>query len=164
MNKDGSNPTMLTDPRNTLGCDCYDETPAYTPDGAKIVFSRDDWTTTPEVENIFIMNADGTNLAQLTNNTAVNFDPLAINVAGAGSKILFSSNVSNPTEATGAAFDLYSMNLDGTSVARLSTNTLYDSFSGEWYEYGELAALRTSRHSAHHRVPPTPKAGHPIHW
>jgi len=146
MNADGSNPHMLTNPESTVGCDCYDETPSFTSDGTKIVYSRDDWTNATEVENIFIMNADGTGVTQLTNNVGINFDPLVLKIAGVGQKILFSSNRDNLSLAGGAGYEIYSMNMDGTGVTRLTTNTRYDAFMGEWYEPGEGASA-AARHA-----------------
>lgn len=142
---DGSSPTMLTNP--LANCNCYDETPAYTPDGTKIVFSREaTGDSSTDTEDIYIMNADGTGATQLTKNGAVNFDPLVINVNGV-SQILFSSNQSNPTDVTGGSFDLYSMNMDGTGVTRLTTNSQYDAFCGEWYQWGDAAAQVAMRHA-----------------
>lgn len=149
MKTDGSNAIMLTNPEATAGCDCYDETPAFTSDGTKIVFSRDDWTNGPEVENIFVMNTDGTNVIQLTNNGAVNFDPMVLIIPGLGQRILFSSNADNLSLSGGMGYEIYSMNMDGTGVTRLTTNSKYDAFMGEWYEPGEgtSAALRHTRRS-----------------
>ena len=164
---DGSNATMLTDPWPT--CDCYDWAPAYTPDGSKIVFSRNiyDTTTATFSEDIYIMNADGTGVTQLTGNGALNFDPMVISVAGT-SKILFSSNQTNPADTTGDSFDLYSMNLDGTSVTPLTTNSNYDAFCGEWYEWGETPATARSmtRHgqNSHHRFAAHHNPGHKVRW
>lgn len=143
---DGSSPTMLTNP--LANCNCYDETPAYTPDGTKIVFSRETWNseTSTETEDIYIMNADGTGVTQLTNKGAITFDPMVLSVNGT-LQILFSSNQSNPTDTTGGSFDLYSMNMDGTGVTRLTTNSQYDAFCGEWYQWGDAAAQAAMRHA-----------------
>jgi Tol biopolymer transport system component len=57
MNADGSNNTVLTS--NELP----DGTPTWSPDGTKIVFNR---AVPPPNQQIFIMNADGTEQTQLT--------------------------------------------------------------------------------------------------
>jgi Tol biopolymer transport system component len=142
---DGSNATMLTNPN--ANCDCYDSYPSYTADGSKIVFSRGTYNTETSKgsADIYIMNADGTGVTQLTNNGAINFDPLVVNVAGT-LKIVFSSNTSNPSDTTDSSFELYSMNMDGTNVTRLTTNTEYDAFCGDEDDSGEAAAQAAVRH------------------
>src|SRR5436190_23129985 len=57
VNADGTGQTILTS-GNTLA----DSTPAYSPDGFKIAFSR----TNSFGTNIFVMNADGTNAVAIT--------------------------------------------------------------------------------------------------
>jgi Tol biopolymer transport system component len=68
MNADGSDPTRLTD--NPAG----DTWPSWSPDGRRIAFhsSRDDPDPNDdeEVWDIYVMNADGTGLARLTDNSA----------------------------------------------------------------------------------------------
>ncbi len=75
-NADGNGLTQLTD---TEGSNKY---PSWSPDGSQILFvsTRDGWPTLPEYEppgydpesfgdeEIFVMNADGTNQVNLTNN------------------------------------------------------------------------------------------------
>jgi Tol biopolymer transport system component len=58
MNADGSDRRRLTD--NTM----FEGTPTFSPDGKQIVFSR---TVAPKLQEIWLMNADGTGQAQLTN-------------------------------------------------------------------------------------------------
>lgn len=161
---DGSNPVMLTNPSASETCDCYDEHPAYTSDGSKIVFSRYSYDTT--TEDIYIMNSDGTGVTQLTNDGVADFDPMVIKVAGT-SLILFSSNITDPTDTTGASFELYSMNMDGTGVSRLTNNTEYDAFCGDWYEWGEAASSqRSMRHTLHphHSLAAGHNSGHKVRW
>lgn len=162
---DGSSPTMLTNPY--ANCDCYDENPAYTPDGSKIVFSRNTYysDTGTEIEDIYIMNADGTGVTQLTNNGVGDFDPMVITVAGT-LQILFSSNFTNPSDTTGDSFELYSMNMDGTNMTQLTTNSLYDAFSAEWYGVDAAAARIATRHSQrpHHMHAGQHNPGHKVRW
>lgn len=163
---DGSSPLMLTNPYILDTCDCYDETPAYSPDGTKIVFGRDVWDagTSTEIEDIYIMNADGTGATKLTDSTSANYDPMIITIAGGSTKILFSSNRTNTADTTGAYFDLYSMNLDGSGVTQLTSNTEYDSFSGGWYEFGSAAAQQVMRHTTHHRLTAGHHRGLKVRW
>ena len=130
MDADGSNPQMLTNPSSTEGCGCHDQTPAFSANGSKITFSREDWTN-PDIahkEDVYIMNADGTGITKLTDGVGINFEPMMLNVAGVGERILFSSNRDNLTMPGGMGFEMYSMNLDGTGMTRLTNNNLYDSF------------------------------------
>jgi Tol biopolymer transport system component len=55
MNADGTNPRRLTSGHS----DWY---PAWSPDGNKIAFARMD------ADNIFLMNADGSGVTQVTRN------------------------------------------------------------------------------------------------
>ena len=123
MNADGSNPTMLTN-ADTPDCWCEDEDPYFTSDGSHIVYNRQNWTT--NLADIYIMTADGTGITKLTDGTGANFDPLAIRDAtSSADRILFSSNRDN-VNAGKNGFDLYIMNLDGTGLQRLTTNSFYD--------------------------------------
>jgi Tol biopolymer transport system component len=165
MKADGSSPKLLTNPAAV--CDCYDENPAFTADGRKIVFSGESWdpSTSTETEDIYIMNADGTGVTQLTSGMGINFDPLAVNIIGVGPRILFSSSWGNADLSGSGAYELYSMKLDGTELTRLTTNTLYDSFSSERYE-GQTASAQTARrlHASHHRLPLGRNVGHKVRW
>jgi Tol biopolymer transport system component len=128
INAGGTNAQMLTDPY-TGSCDCYDENAMYSEDGTKILFGRVDRTGT-EISDIYIMNSDASNVTRLTNNGAINYDPMFVK-----GKIIFVSNLDNLTAPRASGFELYSMNLDGTGVTRLTNNSLYDGFSQEWYDF-----------------------------
>ena len=73
MNADGSNITQLTN--NSV----YDGYPAWSPDGSKIAFTstRDgDYEIYGDQEiEIYVMNADGSNVTQLTDNSDVDLGP-----------------------------------------------------------------------------------------
>jgi Tol biopolymer transport system component len=166
MKADGGGAQLLTNP-DRASCDCYDENPAFTSDGTKIIFSRDNWdpSTSVETEDIYIMNTDGSAVIQLTSGGGINSDPMVVTIPGVGSRILFSSDRHNTTMNLSSGFDIYSMNLDGTDVTRLTTNTLYDAFSGEWYESGDTATQRVQRLPAsHHRLSLGHNAGHKVRW
>jgi hypothetical protein len=62
-----------------------------------------------------------------------NADPLVVDVPGLGTQIAFTSTRDNlnATESTG--YDLYTMNLDGSGLFRLTQNSLFDGFSQEWF-------------------------------
>ena len=156
MNADGSNPTML-DNADTAECWCEDEDPYFTSDGTHIVFSRLDWNTW--VGDIYIMKTDGTELTKLTDGTGANFDPLIVRDVGTSvDRILFSSNRDN-VNAGANGFDLYKMNLDGTSLQRLTTNSLYDGFNLEHYDDTATSSMRMR----HQRRTPAP-VEHLLRW
>ncbi|MCB2206150.1 hypothetical protein KQI65_15515 [bacterium] len=131
MNLDGSDVRRLT---HTKG---YDGGPFYSPDGSKIVFraSRpetdeelaayqelvEEHLVRPTTLELFIMDADGSNMRQITNNGAANFAPF---MHPDGKRIIFSSNMdkTNPRN-----FDLYMINVDGSGLQRL---TWFEGFDG----------------------------------
>jgi TolB protein len=68
MNSDGTHVRQLTHTHH-----CYNGGPFFSPDGSKIVFRAD--RDVPELMQIYMMDVDGENLVQLTNNNAVNWAP-----------------------------------------------------------------------------------------
>ena len=99
-NADGSNATQLT--QDAAG----DYHPAWAPSGAKIVFAsdRDDAQGTSD---LFVMNADGSAEANITNTPGVNEDYPSWSPGG--TKLAFSRDG-----------DIYTANADGTSPAALT--------------------------------------------
>jgi TolB protein len=130
MNPDGTDVKRLT---NEEG---YDGGAFYSPDGSQIVFRasrpkgdalaeyrellKQDLVK-PNALEIYIMDADGSNKRQLTNNGAANFAPCFY---ADGKRILFSSNMADPN---GRNFDLYSITTEGKDLERV---TFHDSFDG----------------------------------
>lgn len=167
-NTDGSNPQALTNPLYSEACYyCADELPAFTADGTKIVFSRDNWNQSPEIEDIYVMNADGSNVTQLTDSVGLNSDPFTTTIDNMGERILFNSNRDNLSFTNGDGFCLYMMKTDGTGFTRLTNNTLFDGFSTWWYDgpgSGVAAARHASRLTRHyqpfHRAVPPPHGWH----
>lgn len=131
MNIDGSDVKQLTD---ELG---YDGGPFFSADGSKIIYRRTKFQSEEEKEDykrllsqglirpgqleIWVMDADGSNKRQVTNNGAANFAPYFF---PDGKRILFCSNLSDPD---GRNFDIYMINLDGTGQERV---TYFDAFDG----------------------------------
>ncbi len=132
MNLDGSNQQRLTFEKG------YDGGPFYSWDGSKIVFRASRPKTADElldyedlVENglvrpsileIYIMNADGSNIKQVTNFGKASFAPF---FHPDNDRIIFSSNVQSENPRN---FDLYMIHLDGTGLERITFNETFDGF------------------------------------
>lgn len=130
-NLDGSGVQQLT---NLPG---YDGGAFYSFDGTQIVFRASRPTgqkleeyrellqkglIRPSKLEIYVMDADGGNIKQVTNNGAANFAPF---FHPDGKRIIFASNVGDPQ---GRNFDLYIINTDGTNLQRITTHEQFDGF------------------------------------
>ncbi len=131
MNLDGSDVRRVT---YELG---YDGGAFFSPDGSMLVWRASRPVPGQETEeyqkllaqglvrpsklDIYVANADGTNVRRLTNNGAANFAPAW---HPSGTKIIFVSNLHDPK---GRNFDLYLINLDGTGLERV---TYFEDFDG----------------------------------
>ncbi|MCE1165545.1 MAG: hypothetical protein LWX07_09115 [Bacteroidetes bacterium] len=76
----------------------------------------------PHTLEIYVMNADGSNKRQVTNNGAANFGPYFF---PDGKKIIFCSNLGDPQ---GRNFDLWSVNIDGSGLEQITFNDTFDGF------------------------------------
>ncbi|MEC9376770.1 MAG: hypothetical protein VYC00_01560, partial [Candidatus Neomarinimicrobiota bacterium] len=131
MNPDGSEKRQLT---NRPG---YDGGAFYSYDGSTIVWRAyypeskkeiadykallSENEIRPMALQLRIMNSDGTNQQQVTDNGAANFGPFFF---PNGKRIIFSSNLH---DEKGRDFDLYAINTDGTNLERI---THYEGFDG----------------------------------
>lgn len=132
MNLDGSDITRLT---HTPG---YDGGAFYSPDGSRIVWRAHYPDTEEEMADyrsllgnglirpttleLYIMDADGENKTQITDNGAANFGPYW---HPSGDQVIFSSNLHDPT---GRDFELYLINDDGTGLERVTYSEDFDGF------------------------------------
>jgi Tol biopolymer transport system component len=132
MNINGSKPKQIT---KSLG---YDGGAFFSPDGSKIVFRASRPKTAEEIKEykdllkqglvqptnmeIFVCNADGSNLKQITNLGKANWAPF---FTPDGKKILFSSNHAS---SRGFQFNIYMVNLDGTGLEQVTYDKVFDSF------------------------------------
>jgi Tol biopolymer transport system component len=132
MRLDGSELTRLT---STLG---YDGGAFFSSDGKRIVFRASrpapgaeeadyrrllaERRVRPSRLEIYVMNADGTDVRQVTRLGAASFAPF---FHPDGRRIVFSSNVGDPR---GRNFDLYLVNEDGTRLERVTTSEVFDGF------------------------------------
>jgi Tol biopolymer transport system component len=76
----------------------------------------------PTRMELFIMNADGTNKRQLTDNGAANFAPF---FHPDNRRIIFASNLH---DMKGRNFDLYLINKDGSGLERVTYSSTFDGF------------------------------------
>jgi WD40 repeat protein len=86
----------------------YDSGPAWSPDGKEIAFESD----LDGDMDIYIMNADGTNVRQITHNTIWDEGPAW---SPDGRQLAFSSGADN------LHLDIWTMNRDGTNLKQLTT-------------------------------------------
>ncbi len=132
MNLDGSNQIRLTYEKG------YDGGAFFSPDGKKIVFRASRPETEAELKDydelvkenllrptkfeIFIMDADGSNMKQVTHLGKASFAPF---FHPSGEKIIFSSNygASNPRD-----FNLFIINIDGTGLEQVTFSGTFDGF------------------------------------
>jgi Tol biopolymer transport system component len=115
MDADGGDPRKIID----SGLDDY--SPDWSPDGSQIAFFAADW---PSIrQDIFTVNADGSNLLNLTNTPrVVDEEP---HWSPDGSKIIFQSDRDED-------FDIYAMNPDGGQPRNLTANHSRD-YVPDWW-------------------------------
>jgi Tol biopolymer transport system component len=132
MNIDGSDVKQITD---ELG---YDGGAFFSPDGTKLIFRSSRPKTEEEIKEykelldkglvqptemeLYICNADGSDLKQLTNLGNANWSPF---FHPSGEKILFSSNFE---AERGFPFNLYLIDLDGKNLERVTHGETFDAF------------------------------------
>ena len=120
---------------NELG---YDGGAFFSPDGTKIVFRASRFSTeekrkeykdylkqglvAPTAMEIFVCNADGSNLMQITKLGKANWAPF---YHPGGKKIIFSSNHKG---TRGFEFNLFMINEDGTGLEQITYDKTFDSF------------------------------------
>jgi Tol biopolymer transport system component len=131
MDLDGSNVKQIT---HELG---YDGGAFFSPDGKMLVFRASRPKSEEEIKEykdllaqnlvaptameIFVCNADGSNLRQVTNLGGANWAPY---FTPDGKRIIFSSN----HKTKGFRFNLYMINLDGTGLKQITFDDTFDAF------------------------------------
>lgn len=129
---DGSNVKQITD---ALG---YDGGAFFSPDGSQLIFRASRPQTEEEIKEyksllaeglvqptemeLFICNADGSDLRQLTDLGQANWCPF---FHPSGDKIIFASNHKSKR---GFPFNLYMINTDGTGLEQVTEDDTFDAF------------------------------------
>lgn len=154
MNIDGSELRQIT---SDLG---YDGGAFFSPDGSKIIWraSRpktdeeiakykgllDEGLVEPTDMELFIANADGSEMRQLTTLGKANWAPY---FHPSGEKVLFASN--HKSEA-GFPFNIYMINIDGTGLTQITYDTAFDSFPMFSFD-GKYLAFSSNRNNGRTR-------------
>jgi len=131
-NIDGSNVQQIT---NELG---YDGGAFFSPDGSKLIFRASRPQTEEEIKEykdllaeglvqptkmeLFICNADGSDLRQLTELGNANWCPF---FHPSGEKVIFASN---HTSKRGFPFNLYMIDIDGNNLTQITHDDTFDAF------------------------------------
>lgn len=129
---DGSNVQQITD---ELG---YDGGAFFSPDGTQLIFRASRPKTEEEIKEykdllaqdlvqptnmeLFICNADGSELRQLTDLGNANWCPF---FHPSGKKVIFASN---HTSERGFPFNLYMINTDGSGLEQITYDETFDAF------------------------------------
>ena len=112
--------------------------PRWSPDGGRLIFDRQ--ATAPlggRETNLFVVNADGSDLRRLTPNELFAIDP---DWSPDGSSIVFLSSVPSNGEEEPFANDIYTIGSDGTGVRRLTTDGI--SVRPNWTADGRIVFAR----------------------
>lgn len=119
--------------------------PAWSPDGTRIVFQREVDPRNHDTE-IFVINADGSGLQQLTSSPGADQLPAW---SPDGTKIAFISYRDNPSNGSG----VFVMNADGTNVKRLTLNASNSDSTPAWSPDGTRIAFAAVRDaSTQHQI------------
>jgi Tol biopolymer transport system component len=150
MDRDGGNVRRLTDKPG------YDGGAFFSPDCSKIIWrasrpqgkALDDFKALlsknlvrPSKLEIFVADADGSNVVQVTNNGAANFAPY---MHPDNQRLLFVSNKNDPK---GRNFDIFLIRVDGTGEQQVTHNPTFDGFP-MWTHDGRRLAFASNRNNS----------------
>lgn len=135
MSSKGKKLKQLT---NRLG---YEGGPWWSPDGKQIAFrayypetekEKEDYISLfkqhlirPTTLDLYVMNADGSNVRRITNDRKDNIASFAPSWTPDGKALVFASNRSDPRHRK---FEVYKINLDGTGLERITYGEQFDGF------------------------------------
>ena len=123
---DGSNLTQITR-YGPVGSGVSDFEPKYSPNGTQIVF--DSFFRGGIGGALYLVNADGSNLRELTSPELGGTDP---DWSPDGTKIVFSTHCCNPQNP-----DLWTINPDGSGLTRITNTPHLDDFTASWSPEGD---------------------------
>ena len=103
-----------------------DEAPSWSPDGTKFVFASD----RNGGSEIWVMNADKTGEAQLTDTAGVSIDKYPC-WSPDGTQIVFASNRDGGTGGNGD-YEIWVMDADGTNLVQLTDTGAFDDTLPSW--------------------------------
>ena len=112
----GAPAALIEDPEGRV------ESPAYSDDGTKIVYTQDDGSWEDGADwNIYIADADGTDRAQVTNWPGAEQAP---DIRPNGRRIVFAGK--RGADAPSSNIEIYSVRTDGSDMRRLTRNRRAD--------------------------------------
>ncbi len=117
IRSDGADHTRLTN--DAFDTDSF---PTWSPDGQYLAFTRREAQGDSSQDEIYVINADGTNMKRITYFTSDDFDPAW---SPDGKRIAFVS------DRMDGQLDIYVMDADGSNVTRLTTSP-DDDFAPTW--------------------------------
>jgi Tol biopolymer transport system component len=106
--------------------------PAWSPDGTKIAFTKEVYSAGNYLTKIFVMNSDGTNVAQLTDGTGAGRPAWSPD----GAKIAFADQTENGLE-------IFVMNSDGTGQTMITSTS--SNYAPAWSPDGSKIAFVAER-------------------
>jgi Tol biopolymer transport system component/pimeloyl-ACP methyl ester carboxylesterase len=109
-----------TDEQQVTSTSANEAFPTWSPDGSQIAYSAStgEWNTIENTKTyeLYVMDADGTHVRQLTDNTAYDGNPRwSPDGAPGGGLIVFSSDRAEPEH-----WEVYVMNADGSNVSQVT--------------------------------------------
>src|SRR5712664_1174607 len=134
MDADGSNQTQIGNQFAADFCPGNNRHPVWSPDGTKIAFTSDFRTTLPS--NIYVMNADGTNVTRLLADAFAAYHPAW---SPDGTQIAFDSN------RDGLVGSIYAINVDGTNLRRITSAFPASDAKPTWSPDGTVIAFWTNQ-------------------